>query len=74
MKTENNKSKLLPMLPTVEGVWLSPEQACKYFKNGKGISIGTLMNKIYSGKLNGFIKHDHLGWRIFIPTYHLKAA
>lgn len=76
MKTENNKGKLLPLLPPVSGIWLSPEQAAKHFRNGKGISVATLMNKIYSGKLNGLVKHDHLGWRVFIPNHHLelKAA
>lgn len=77
MKTENNKGNLTPIMPPTNGVWMAPQQAAKYFRNGKGISIGRLMNKIYAGELNGLVKHDHLGWKVFIPNYNnetLKVA
>lgn len=65
-----------PITEPGNGVWMTPESARHYFRNGRGIAIGTMMNKIYSGRLNGFVKHDHLGWKVFIPllTHEAKAA
>lgn len=63
---EDYKGKLTPLLAPTNGVWLRPETARHYFNSGKGISIGTMMNKIYSGRLNGLVRNDYTGWYVFI--------
>jgi hypothetical protein len=53
---------------TENGVWLTPERACRFFHSGKGITKDTLMNKIYSGKLRRIVRKDDYGnWWVFIP-------
>lgn len=80
MKDEVNKGRLKPITTPTNGTWVSPEVAARLFKNGKGITVGRLMDKIYAGELNGNVKRDHLGWWVFIPdrviekTEPLKAA
>lgn len=49
------------------GVWLPPERAAKYFRNGRGIALGSLMNKLRAGKLQDIAFQDAFGWWVFIP-------
>lgn len=60
------KGNLVPIMEPQGGVWLSPESACKYFNNGKGIRLRTLMNYLYKGKLGNRQKNDHTGWYVWI--------
>jgi hypothetical protein len=52
-----------------DGVWLSPERAAQYFRNGKGIALGTLYNNLRSGKLQDVAMKDAFGWWVFIPAH-----
>jgi hypothetical protein len=76
----NLKGQLIPIKTPENGRWVSPDVAATYFKKGKGITKKRMMNRIYAGMHNGFVKRDHLGnWWVFIPdtysSYHpLKAA
>jgi hypothetical protein len=78
----NKKAQIIPLdWYRKDGVWLSPESAAKYFRNGKGIAIGTLYNNLRSGKLQDVAMKDAFGWWILIPqhlidekTNPLKAA
>lgn len=67
MKT-NEKSKLIPIKELVNGMWLTPEAARHYFRNGRGITLGTMMNKIRGKKLLGRVKHDHTGWYVWVSN------
>jgi hypothetical protein len=74
------KGRLTPIMPPANGEWVSPEVAAKLAKNGRGITIKRMMDKIYAGELNGYVKKDYLGWWVFVPyrsiqqTEPLKAA
>lgn len=56
-----------------EGVWLSPEKAAPYFRNGKGIALGTLYNNLRSGKLQDVAIRDAFGYLIFVPQRWIDA-
>lgn len=78
---EKNKSaQIIPLgWQKKDGIWLSPEEAVHYFRNGKGIALGTLLNNLRKGKLDDISMRDAFGWWIFIPNYlveqtPLKAA
>jgi len=75
MKTETGK--IIPMMPRGNGRWISPEEFARKAKNGKGIKLKTVMDKIYSGKLKA--QRDDFGWWIWEPernyqTQPLKVA
>lgn len=52
-----------------EGVWLPPQQAAPYFRNGKGLKISALMFNLRSGKLQDIAYRDAFGWHVFIPKH-----
>lgn len=66
--------------PLGNGRWVSPAEAAMLAKNGKGVTLKRMMDKIYSGQLHGFVEQDHLGsWWVFLPEREfqnqpLKAA
>lgn len=66
---KNKKALIVPLnwAKKEEGVWLSPERAAQYFRNGKGIALGTLYNNLRSGKLQDVAMRDAFGWVVFVP-------
>lgn len=70
MKT--NMGKLTPLKDLTDGVWMAPERARHYFRNGRGIAMGTMRNKINGGKLVGRVKYDHTGCYVWITNDALK--
>lgn len=70
MKT--NMGKLTPLKDLTEGIWMAPETARHYFRNGKGIALGTLKNKIGRGELMGRVKWDHTGWYVWVSNDAIK--
>lgn len=60
------KAKLFPIKEPMGGAWLSPERACRYWNNGKGIAERTLRNYLYAGKLGLRQKNDHTGWYVWV--------
>ena len=77
----NAKAKVIPLNNDEQAVWLPPEKARHYFwnqkKNIQGISLGTMMNRIYSCELNGRVRFDeYRGWQVRIPieVFENKAA
>ena len=64
MKQES--AKIIHMNPLPNGIWMHPSQACRYFKNGRGINEKTLMNKIYAGKLGRYAKYTPQGWIVLV--------
>ena len=67
------KGTIIPYEPPQDaGVWLPPQQACKYFRYGRGIQEKTLMNKIYAGELKKHVKWTPAGWLIFINNEMLE--
>jgi hypothetical protein len=63
--------------------WITPEEACKLMRGGKGINLDSFMNRIYEDRLpkNSYVK-TATGWKIhkqkltgFLRrTTHLIAA
>jgi len=68
----NSDFKLFPITTHAEGIWMEPGKACKYWRNGKGISAKRLMNIIYSGALHGKVKRDHTGWYVLVPFHAIE--
>lgn len=61
--------KVIPMYGTHISEWITAEEAAKLFRSGKGISVRSLMNKVYGGKLpkDAFV-HSPAGWRFHLPS------
>lgn len=73
--TKTFNGQLVPIKIPENGRWVSTETAAKLFKNGKGITHKRMMNRIYEGKHNGFVKKDHLGnWWVFIPDFNFPTT
>jgi hypothetical protein len=69
---KNKKAQIIPIdWQRKNGVWLSPENAAPYFRNGKGIAIGTLYNNLRAGKLSDVAMRDSYGWLVFVPQVWL---
>lgn len=64
----NYRGKLVPIKNLKDGVWLKPESARHYFRNGRGIALGTLKNKIGNKELLGKVKWDHTGCYVWISN------
>lgn len=67
MKTIEKRVFHLAQEKKEEGVWLPPESAAPYFRNGKGVSLNTLLNNLRKGKLDDVAYRDAFGWWVFIP-------
>ena len=75
MKQDLQKGRLIPIKQPINGRWVPPADAAKLARNGKGIKLYYLMEKIYAGKLIGFVKRDHLGsWWVFVPDNEIKQT
>jgi hypothetical protein len=57
-----------------EGVWLPPETAAQYFRNGRGITLNALLYNLRSGKLQDVAYKDAFGWWVFIPQRILNQS
>jgi hypothetical protein len=66
------KAQTIPIGTAKQGVWLSPERAAQYFRNGRGLAIGTLYNKLRAGKLNDIAIRDAFGWIVFVPQLWIE--
>ncbi|MGN6354611.1 MAG: hypothetical protein ACTHLB_14560 [Parafilimonas sp.] len=64
-----NNGFVIPLHKRTDGIWMTPENAVKYFRklNGEQKSLGTLYNNLRSGKLQDMAYRDALGWLVFIP-------
>jgi hypothetical protein len=55
-----------------EGIWLPPQQAASFFRNGRGMKVSALMYNLRSGKLDDIAFRDAFGWHVFIPQRILE--
>lgn len=72
-KIKNTQSVNLAQTLKQEGAWLPPHKAAPYFRNGRGMKLGSLLQNLRTGKLSDIAYRDAFGWWVFIPKHLMRT-